>query len=667
MSSSAFRETLDRGLSAHRATRLEDAIAAYRAALQWNADDPEALSLLGLAICQSARPTEGVPMLERATQLAPDQPGLLFNLAEGLTLAGDPESALLALRRVLDLQPHSAAAWSRSAELELTRGNVLAATHAWAEAMEIDPTAVRPVLKLAELAMQQGDTDKSIALLEVGLSLHPTHEELLDMLCEVLGARRDWAKLATSARAWADAQPQLAAPWKHLSRAAFEYGRYADAVEGYSNYLMRGKHGVSDLAAYAGLCLHALDFEAAEAALAAAEEIETGHPEVLARRALIYMYRGQFDAARDAAERCLAREPDNAYVFSILSRLQQGKLDAAQRERLRTLASRTDAPFDLRIPAAFSLAHAHDADDDIDAAFEVYGEAHRLALERDRQENRRYDRAGQEQRTRRLCELFDAADPASMSADVPAGPVSRRPIFVLGLPRTGSTLVEGVIGGHPRVHACGERGAMQRLLGNYVALADENRSPDAEMLGKWATAYLAEPRAPADRDVITDKQPLNFYAIGLILKLFPQAVILHLRRDPLETLLSIWRQEFGKSWAFTHSFEDLAHYYAEYMKLMMHWDRVFPGRVITLRYEHIASHFADSAKQLIELCHLDWRAEILDFARSDRPIATFSTVAARAPVELRNGRALRYAHRLEPLVAALRDVGVDPKTGELVR
>jgi hypothetical protein len=235
------------------------------------------------------------------------------------------------------------------------------------------------------------------------------------------------------------------------------------------------------------------------------------------------------------------------------------------------------------------------------------------------------------------------------------------------MPRSGTTLVEAVLGAHSRVHACGERGAMPRLLGNYVALAEEGRLPDPERLAQWAVAYLAEPRAPEGRDVLTDKQPLNFHAVGLIARLFPEAVILHLRRDPLETLFSVWRQEFAKSWAFTHRLEDLGHYYGEYARLMAHWERVLPGRVITLQYEDFAGDFAAAAPALLRACGLDWQPQVLDYARLERPIATFSTVSAREPVAVRRGQAARYGARLEPLVDALRAAGVDPSTGELSR
>jgi tetratricopeptide (TPR) repeat protein len=674
MSSNAFRETLERALAAHRAGRLEDALAAYRAARSMRPDDPEAASLTGLALAQAGLTAEALPLLQRATDLAPADPGVRFNLGEGLLHAGSLEQAEVVYRQVLDLKPGFVPAWSRIGDLEAERGNDAGAAHAYAEALEVDPAAVHPAARLAELALRHGNTDQSIALLEVGLSQQPTNDRLLGVLCEVLAVRREWGRLGTTARAWADARPELPDPWKQLSRAAFELGRMTDAVQGFSNYLMRGRHDATDLAAYASLCLHALDFGAAEAALVAAEELDADHPEVLARRALLHMYLGRFDAAADAAQRCLERQPDNVAVYTVLSRLQQGRLDDAQCERLQAIASRSAAPFDYRIPAAFAIAHALDAramgsveteraSADVALAFEAYTRAHDLALARDSAEGRSFDRGGQSRRTQRLQTLFPGG--GSLVA-LPPSPVPRRPVFIVGMPRSGTTLVEAVLGAHPRVHACGERGAMQRMLGNLVSLADEGSAPDEALLAKWATGYLAEPAAPAGRDVLTDKQPLNFSAVGLIAQLFPDAVILHVRRDPLETLLSIWRQEFAKSWAFTHRLEDLGHYYGEYARLMAHWERVLPGRLITLRYEDFAADLSAAAPRLLEACGLDWEPQVLGYASLERPIATFSAVDARGPVAVRRGRAARYAAHLAPLVDSLRAAGVDPTTGELV-
>ncbi len=146
----------------------------------------------------------------------------------------------------------------------------------------------------------------------------------------------------------------------------------------------------------------------------------------------------------------------------------------------------------------------------------------------------------------------------------------------------------------------------------------------------------------------------------------PDAVIIHLRRKPLDTLLSIWRQEFDKSWAFTHSLDDLGHYFAQYARLMAHWQTTLPGRIVTVHYEDFAANFETSAQQLLQSCGLDWEPAVLKPSDNDRPIVTFSAVTVREPVALRTGRAELYGAKLAPLISALRRAGVDPETGNLI-
>jgi hypothetical protein len=323
---------------------------------------------------------------------------------------------------------------------------------------------------------------------------------------------------------------------------------------------------------------------------------------------------------------------------------------------MEQVAGTVAAPFDLRIPAAFAVAHAFDAIDDIDSAFAAYGRAHALSAERDRLEGRAYDRALVESRTRRLMEI-DWGAPLTGAAG------ESRPIFIVGMPRSGTTLIEAMLGAHPQVQANGELLGMQALLAQFETEDRAGRRIDAAGLQAMAAHYRAELPQAMGKSHVTDKHPLNFLAVGLILTLFPNAVILHARRDPLETGLSIFRQEFSKRWAFTHQLEDIAHFYAEYVTLMNHWEQRFPGRIITVQYEDFAGSFAEAAPSLVQACGLPWDSRCLDFAGAPQAIATFSTVEVRRPVSVRRGRAERYAAHLEPLRRALLAAGVDLQTG----
>ena len=121
--------------------------------------------------------------------------------------------------------------------------------------------------------------------------------------------------------------------------------------------------------------------------------------------------------------------------------------------------------------------------------------------------------------------------------------------------------------------------------------------------------------------------------------MLPNAVIVHVRRNPVETCLSIYRQEFNKNWTLAHRLADIADYYARYAQLVAHWERVLPGRLVTIQYEDFVADFANAAPRLVQACGLDWEPQCLEFQKSPRAIVTFSTVQARSEVALGNGRA----------------------------
>ena len=149
--------------------------------------------------------------------------------------------------------------------------------------------------------------------------------------------------------------------------------------------------------------------------------------------------------------------------------------------------------------------------------------------------------------------------------------------------------------------------------------------------------------------VVTDKNPWNFDAIGVILRLFPDARIIHVRRKPLETGLSIFRNQFPKAMQYANRLEDIGHYYGEYARLMAHWDRVAAGRFTTIQYEDLVRDFDTVGPALLSACGLEWEPACRNFWESRRVISTMSTMQARRPLETRGGRADKYAAELSRL------------------
>jgi hypothetical protein len=340
----------------------------------------------------------------------------------------------------------------------------------------------------------------------------------------------------------------------------------------------------------------------------------------------------------------------------VLVQVSAGHIGADDFSRLARLVEDEGARSEDRIAASFALADCLDAQGDVDAAFAACAQANEWSAERARREGIGYERTQRESQVDWLVSAFSVPPPVVPAEDRPT------PIFVVGMPRSGTTLVESIIGAHSGVLACGERQAMRAIMQEFAAsnAGSSSISVTEAARQRWRDAYRRELPDRRGTVAVTDKNPWNFDAVALILLLFPHARIIHVRRDPVETGLSIFRNPFPKFASFANRLEDIGHYYGQYVRLMTHWGSLLGERFLTIRYEDLVADFDRAAPELLRFCGLEWQEACREFAASDRIIATMSAVQARQPVAALRGRSSRYARHLTPLVAALREAGVYP-------
>lgn len=650
MTSKALADALARGADFHKDRQFEQALAWYRAALALDPDDAEANSLTGLALVHAGRRDEGTSYLRRAIELEPGHAAFRFNLVQALRIEGAYERALAELGVVLVREPDNPKAWERAGDVARLQQDDAGAALAWGRACKADPSALAPALKLARLEIERSRFDSALAVLRPLGDRAAQDETIYALWCQALVGLGDWRALRETARSWTNSNPSTPAAWRNLSRATYERGRYREAVDAFRRVLGLQTPGASDLTAYAALCQHALEFEAAEAALAQAESIDPASAPTLANLALARTYRGRFTEAEAYCRRALESDPAHVPAYSVLTLLRSGRLTDDELATVSRLADDPDTAQDRRITAGFARSQAFDARGDIDSAFATLAQVQELAIARNAAEGRAYVAAREDARARRLLE--SAAGPIT-----PVAGTGPRPVFIVGVPRSGSTLVEAVLGAHSRVLACGERPGMQQILRAYEMLGVAGKTPDERILRNWARSYINSLPGLAGVDIVTDKYPLNIEAVGLIVRLFPDALVLHVRRDPVETCLSIYRHEFNRLWTFANRLSDIADCYARFERLAAHWTEAFPGRFLTIDYESFVAGFATAAPDLVRTCGLAWEPQCLQFQASPRAIATLSAVAIRGPVANGNGRASRYARHLAPLRAALQAAG----------
>jgi hypothetical protein len=243
----------------------------------------------------------------------------------------------------------------------------------------------------------------------------------------------------------------------------------------------------------------------------------------------------------------------------------------------------------------------------------------------------------------------------------PVEPVDHEltPIFIVGMPRSGTSLAEQILASHSLVHGCGELTSMNRLyhtafngkshLGPQVAGLSEGRRQELARIYLDELAELA-----GGRPYTTDKMPHNFLHVGFITRLFPNARIIHCERHPLDTCFSIFTNLFTGSHPYAYDLEELGHYYLGYQRMMAYWYEVLPGRIYTLNYERVVADTETEVRKLLEFCGLPFEQACLSFHENKRAVVTVSSTQVRQPIYKSSVEGWRrYENELAPLRAVL--------------
>ena len=359
---------------------------------------------------------------------------------------------------------------------------------------------------------------------------------------------------------------------------------------------------------------------------------------------------GRMDAAAQAYERSIAASPDYALSHQALATLEPPGDRAVRIARIRASLGRVPADFRDLPYLHYALFKELDAQGDTDGAW--------TALAAGAREKRRriaYDRGAERALLRELAARTGAGFVRD-DGDRADGPT---PLFVLGMPRTGTTLLERILGGHPGVALCGELNDFRmqyKWASDHVCLGFLDRESlrlldtvDYAALGRRYRQHVAW--RTGGSAWFTDKNPGNFLMAGLILRALPGARIIHLRRNPMDSCFSNLKELFGgNAHAYSYDFAELAGHFADYRALMAHWHAIAPGRILDLDYEAMVSDPDTAAREVMTYCGLDYNPEQLRVENREAPVSTASSAQVRQPIHKRNvGGWKRYAAPLEPL------------------
>jgi len=444
-------------------------------------------------------------------------------------------------------------------------------------------------------------------------------------------------------------RPDLPDTWFNLALMQRQAGRPAAALASYQQALDRRVSGPEEVHLNRAV-IYADDLgqaEAAEAELKTALAIQPAYLAAWLNLGNLHEDRGEREQARAAYRRALDLAPPQAAPLA-LARLANATrfTDAADPliAALRATVGRTGAPDADVAEAGFALGRALDEVALYDDAFSAYATANAASR---RGLGARYDRAGHEAFVDRSIAAFPKPAPTVWD---PTG----APVFILGMFRSGSTLVERILSAHDGVTSGGELALMPRVISAITPYPEAAGAASRDDLARWRQTYLDQLHAARpNAALVTDKRPDNFLHIGLIKAMFPDAKIIHTVRDPRDMVLSNWFLHLDGSMPYALDLEDAAHWYGQHNRLMAHWKSLYPD-ILTVDYDALVADPRPEIERILAFCGLDWQDQVLDFHKAGGAVRTASVWQIREPLYQRSsGRWKHYQTHLGGLNAAL--------------
>src|SRR5580704_176366 len=607
---------LTAALEHHRAGKLDRAEALYRKFLRKAPGNPDALHLLGVIAAARGDPDQAIELIGKAVAAVPNFAQGHSNLGNALRAAGRFADACVSYRRAITLRPDFAAAHSNLGLALCEQGHFVDAVASCQCAIGLDPRGVEVHTNLGNVLRRMGRLEEAETSLRQAARLNPGSSDLQINLAELLLELR------------------------RFEAAADCYGR---AIE-IDSHLVSAHRGLASSLRSAG------EIEPAIAHYREALALSPGEAPLWNDLGRCFLALGRFDEAVSAFRRALAIDPDLADAYRNLANCGLLPADDPEMARIAALTARTDLPIEERAAASFAIAKSLDDADRYDEAFAAYDSANRLYRAARAAAGDRFDAADLARKIDRSIANFT---PAFFAAVGGWGNPSDLPVFIVGLPRSGTSLVEQIAASHSRVFGAGEL----RNIGEASATLGPIDAPWTQATARRAAdthlERLSGLSGGADR--VIDKLPDNIFMLGVIATLYPAARIIFCRRDPRDIGVSCFFQKFSAGLlTFSYDLADCGRRIRETERLGAHWRRVLPLRWLDIQYESLVADLEGESRRLIEYLGLAWEPACLDFDRTMRTVQTASSWQVRQPLYHRSvGRWRHYERHLGPLLQEL--------------
>lgn len=648
-----FRDAMAR----HEGGELDAARGMYEGILRDQPGHADSLHMLGLLAHQEGRHEEARDLLAAAIESNDRVAFFHNNLGEIKRLLYETQGAADCYRAAIELEPRYAQAHNNLGLVLFQLGQVDECVEAFEAAIDIEPDEPGFRNNLGVVMEARGRLEDAVPCFRASLELAPEQAEVNNNLGAALHALGEFEEAEQFLLAAARVDATIPNVPYNLSRLYVDQGRLGEAIAAAQKAIELNPR-LPDYHVALGAAQRATgDLEASLNSLRAAVALDPAHARSLNDMGVCLLVLGRFDEAESSFRRALDAEPRLAMAHENLARARQfSEKDRPQIEFVEALAAASNQGDEDQAHLHFALGKMLDDVGDYERAFAHFQSGNALEDKRmgfDAEAGRAFV-----ERSRA------AVDTALVEEKRAIGNPSDMPIFIVGMLRSGTTLVEQILASHPLIHGGGEleffRNVAAQLperLGGGDGYPECLKSLDAQSVETIGGAYIERLRGSlGEAKHFTDKNPLNFEHLGLILLAFPNARVIHCRRDPLDVCLSIYFQHFSERHDFAYSFADIAEHHRQYLQLMEHWQGVFPGRIHDVGYEALVADLEGVGRGMFEFLQMEWDENCLEFHRTVRPVGTASHWQVRQPVYTRSVERWRhYEPYIEELRAALAD------------
>ncbi|HJQ17497.1 MAG TPA: sulfotransferase [Allosphingosinicella sp.] len=669
--------------------RYQQAVDLCRQIIKNHPNNGDAYNIMGVSLNALGQSQEGVAMLREAIKRMPGNAIFHANLGEIERQRRHPVEARQSLMKAVQLDPKQASAHNNLGILHFERREYRLAVASYLKAVEANPRFAEAYNNLANASRFVGEHDKALGYYHKALQFREQYPEAYNNLGTLL---RDQGKLPEAEHAYRKAMmqnPKYMEAYNNLANLMFVQNRDADALRVLSDALRIDENHPATLTITARVQLRRSNFPAAEQAARRAIAAAPESADAMVALGQVFHETDRYDQAVEILTKAVEAAPNSpearnffGVALKSVGRLEDGKeqilkaielnsnnygsyanlndlIDFKERpdlvEKMEEIYKSRN-PDDPRLMALnFGFAKALDDIGQHERALSFYIKG--------ATQKRAQLTYNEEETTKFFNEIKETFNAEQFKNRPFQGLPNNRLVFIIGMPRSGSTLVEQILSSHPDVYGAGEVKYLARAIGQmrdrfpsipkFPELYKGMEAFHFEMLGRSYLSQILPTVGSAKK--VTDKLLTNYFFAGLINLIFPNAKFVHTRRNPVDTCLSGFTKLFKDDMPHSYDFGELGRYYLAYKSLMDHWHQVLPaGTIIDVDYEEVVADVEGNARRLVDFVGLDWDPACVEFHKSSRPVKTASVAQVRRLVYTASvERWRKYGPGLQPLIDAL--------------